>query len=234
MRYLNDRMGLADADSADDAATPTERLEQLISDARERLQALPAGNEIERAELQVRIGAALVDLERSEEAFAIAREAFDTYVKYEQWEGAVEACDVMFQSNQPESLAALGNGVWLAVTFPVDAELTVAMLHHIVDETPDDSDGAAVAAATAHYVVDLRAEGKKRNDLTFFTNKLLGEVARRHSDVNSQEQFEYWVEKLELNDPALFLPRLRNVVDVLVQEDWWVDREAIWASLPDQ
>jgi hypothetical protein len=24
------------------------------------------------------------------------------------------------------------------------------------------------------------------------------------------------------------------VVDVLVQENWWVDREAIWAKLPDQ
>lgn len=91
-----------------------------------------------------------------------------------------------------------------------------------------------MAAATAHYVVDLRTEGKQHNDLSFFTNKLLGEVARRHSDVVSQEQFEYWVEKLELHDPALFLPRLRNVVDVLVQEDWWVDRDAIWASLPDQ
>ena len=234
MRYLNDRMGLIDADSADDAAKPTERLEQVIADARQRLQELPAGNDIERAELQTRIGSALVDLERGEEAFAVAREAFDIYAKYQQWDGAVEACDVMFQSEQPESLAALGNGVWLAVTFPVDAELTVAMLHHIVDETPDDADGAAVAAATAHYVVDLRAEGKQHNDLSFFTNKLLGEVARRHSEVDSQEQFEYWVQKLELNDPSRFLPRLRNVVDVLVQEDWWVDREAIWASLPDQ
>jgi hypothetical protein len=42
------------------------------------------------------------------------------------------------------------------------------------------------------------------------------------------------VEKLELNEPEKFLPRLRNVIDVLVQENWWVDRDAIWASLPDQ
>jgi hypothetical protein len=35
-----------------------------------------------------------------------------------------------------------------------------------------------------------------------------------------------------LSDPAAFLPRLRNVVDVLVQEDWWFDRAALQAALP--
>ena len=108
------------------------------------------------------------------------------------------------------------------------------MLQHIIDETPADSDGAAVAAAVAHYVVELRAEGKQRDNLTLFTNHMLGTVARRHSEVEKQEQFDYWMEKMELNDPAKFLPRLRNVVDVMVQSDWWLDRDAIWASLPDQ
>ena len=235
MRYLNERMGLADADSAEDAAVPTERLLQLIEDANERLATLPPENKIEAAELKVRIGSALVDLEKGEEAFDVAREAFDIYVEHQLWDGAVQACDVMFQAEQPDSLAALGNGVWLSVTFPVDAELTVAVLNHIIDETPDDSDGAGVAAAVAHYITDMRAkEGRQHDDLSFFASKLLGEVARRHSNVETQEQFDYWVEKLELNDPAKFLPRLRNVVDVMVQEDWWVDREAIWASLPDQ
>ena len=134
----------------------------------------------------------------------------------------------------PPLLAALGQGVWLAVTFPIDPEVTVALLQHIIDETPADSDGAAVAAVTASYVVDLRTEGKQRDNLMLFTNHMLGTVARRHGDVTKQEQFDYWMEKLELKEPAKFLPRLRNVIDVLVQEDWWVDRDAIWASLPDQ
>jgi hypothetical protein len=37
---------------------------------------------------------------------------------------------------------------------------------------------------------------------------------------------------MELNDPAAFLPRLRNVVDVLVQDEWWFDRDALQAALP--
>jgi hypothetical protein len=129
-------------------------------------------------------------------------------------------------------MAALGNGIWLAVTYPIDAELSVALLQHIVEETADDADGAAVAAATASYLVDIRTEGEDHEKLSFFTNQMFGQVARRHSEVDSQEKFDFWIEKMELNDPQKFLPRLRNVVDVLVQEDWWVDRDALRDELP--
>ena len=150
----------------------------------------------------------------------------------ENWEGAVQACDILFLSDRPESLAALGQGIWLAVTFPIDPELTVAMLQHVVDETPPDSDGAAVAATVAHYVVDLRAEGRVREDLMFYTNQLLATVARRHSQVKARRPSTNGSRNSNSNDPALFLPRLRNVVDVLVQDEWWIDRDAICAKLP--
>ena len=237
MKFINENMGMRDADSGDEAADVSiQQLEQDLAKAQQELIELPAGyRPTEKAEIQNRLGELLVDLDRKEEAYDTAREAFDTFAAAEQWDGAVQACNVMFLADQANSLAALGQGVWLAVTFPIDAELTVALLQHIIDETPADSDGAAVAAMTATYVVGLRTvEGKQRDNLMLFTNHMLGTVARRHSDVEKQEQFDYWLEKMELNDPAKFLPRLRNVVDVLVQEDWWVDRDAIWASLPDQ
>lgn len=234
MKFLDDDIGMRDADSGDEASVPIAQLEHELAQAQQEMLELPAGYPpAQKAVIQNRIGELLVDLHRNEEAFDTAREAFDTLVAAEHWEDAVQSCNIMFLADQPYSLAALGQGVWLAVTFPIDAELTVAMLQHIIDETPTDSDGAAVAAVTACYVVDMRSEGKQRDNLGLFTNHMLGTVARRHGDVTKQEQFDYWMEKLELTDPAKFLPRLRNVVDVLVQEDWWIDRDAIWASLPD-
>jgi len=235
MKYIDLNAGITDADSADDAEVSLEKIREQLAVALEELKALPeSAHPLQRIELQTKIAGTLVDLQRGEDAFAIAREAFDAAVQHEYWEDAVKACNAMFLADQYESLAALGQGVWLSVTFPIDPELTVLMLNHIVDETPDDSDGAAVAAVTAKYVVDMRTEGKQHDDLSFYVNNLIATVARRHSEVESQEQFDYWFEKLELNEPAKFLPRLRNVVDVLVQEDWWLNRDAIWAKLPDQ
>ena len=50
--------------------------------------------------------------------------------------------------------------------------------------------------------------------------------------LEKQDEFEAWVSRLELDQPEKFLVRLRNVVDVLVQDDWWIDREAVHAELP--
>lgn len=233
MKHINTNEGMLDADSGEDLVTATELLEQRMEHTRQQLEKLPAdADPAEKIGLQLQISGSLIDLARGELAFPLAREIFDEAISMGDIEDAVLACDHMYKSEQEYSLAALGQGIWLAVTFPIDPELTVALLQHVVEETPDDSDGGAIAATVAHYLADVRCEGKQRDELMLFTNSLLGTVARRHSDVDSQEQFDYWFDKLELDDPEKFLPRLRNVVDVMVQDEWWVDREKIWDSLP--
>ena len=234
MKYLKDDPSMMDMDSGEDVQESLVLRAQRLANIEQKILELPAGYApTQRAALLLEAGQALVDLERFQEAWDRGREAFDIYTAAQAWEGAVLACDILFLADQPESLAALGQGIWLAVTFPVDPELTVAMLQHVVDETPADSDGAAVAAATAHYVVDMRAaEGPQRENLLFYTNQMLATVARRHSEVLGQQDFDRWFRKLELHDPALFLARLRNVVDVLVQDEWWIDRDALREKLP--
>jgi hypothetical protein len=234
MKYIKEEKFYVDADSGEDTAESTVLVEGLVEDLRQKLLELPAGYEpIERAGLLLELGRALLRLEQDEDAWNAAREAFDIYMEAEQWEGVVQACEVLFSADQEESLAALGQGIWLAVTYPINPELSVAMLQHVIDETPADSQGAAVAAVAAHYLADLRApEGKDRDNLLFYTNQMVATVARRQGDVHEQGAFDSWFKMLELEDPAKFLPRLRNVVDVLVQDNWWFDREALQAQLP--
>ena len=234
MKYLGDSFDLG-AESQDEAATSSAALIAQLSAVQDRL----SESEIELdspewRELALQEGRLLVALERGPDAWESGRRCFGRFCDARLWTEAIEAARIMYQSGEADALVALGHGVWLAVTFPVDPELSAALLQDIIQETPDDSDGAAVAAAAAAYVVDLRSEGKEHESLSFFTNQMLGTVARRHSKIEDQDAFDQWIERLELNDPARFLPRLRNVVDVLVQDDWWIDREAIQASLPVQ
>jgi len=233
LKYIKEDPAVGNADSSEDAKESTGMLERLVADLREQLAELsPQAETLRRADLLLQLGRALVRLEKRPEAWAAAREAFDLYLAEQAWEGAVQACDILFLCDQPLSLAALGQGVWLAVTYPVDPELSVALLQHVVDETPPDADGAAVAAVAAYYLVDLRAREPQREHLLIYANQVLATVARRHSGIDGQQDFNQWIEDMELNDPALFLPRLRNIVDVLVQDDWWFDREALQAALP--
>ena len=210
-------------------------LEGRLVELRHQLDRLPeSAPAAERATLQLEMARALQILERGQEAWPLAMSAFGIFADGQDWENAADACDVAYQCDQPDSLVALGHGIWIGVTFPIDPEITIHLLSHVVDDTPDDADGAAVAAATACFLADVRTdEGPDRERLLFFSQQLLGNVARRHSEVGTQAQFEHWIERLELNDPDKFLVRLRNVVDVLVQDQWWIDREAIQAQLPE-
>lgn len=208
----------------------------LMQQLAEKLQALDAAAEsdpLPLARLQLDIAELLNALERRKEAWELARAAFFICMQQESWADAVEACDVLYQAQQPDSIAALGMGIWLSVTFPVDPELTVALLIHVVDETPNDSDGAAVAAITARYVIDLRADDNQHESLSFLVNNLIAMVAQRHSNVLDQKGLDRWMNHLQLRDPQVFLPRLAAVVDAIVGDKWWFDRNALRDRLPD-
>ena len=208
-------------------------LQAQLQEHEAHLQALPADcSPVERARVQLDIAETLLALLKKKEAWDVGREIFDVFVEHQAWQDAIETCDVLFQSEQPESLTALGNGVWLAIPYPVPAQLTVAMLQHIVDETPDDSDGAAVAAMAANYIAEIRTAGEEQESLTFFTKQILAGVAKRHRGIEEPEMINTWIEILELNDIKELLSRLATMLDAIVGDNWWVDRDALRASLP--
>jgi hypothetical protein len=233
MKYINLNPSVQGAEDSEDTQVASEILETKLADIEQKLAQLSAdANPIERANLLLDSAYTNLELEKDVKAWQLGHKAFKIFADAEDWEATVQAADIIYNANQSDPLVALGNGVWLAVTFPIDPELSAVMLDHIVDETPSDSDGGAVAAVTAHYLADLRADDKNRENLLFFTNQLLAKVARRHSNVEKQADFEAWMKKMELDSPADFLGRLSQVLNVMVQDDWWVDRDALRKKLP--
>ena len=217
-----------------DPAASAEFIQNYIAEKEQELAALPAdATEVDKARLNLDIAEAKVGITRGDEAWEMARAALDVFLANECWQEAVEACDVLYQSGQPASLIALGHGVWLAVTYPIDPQRTINMLGYVIDETPAQADGAAVAAITAHYIADMRAKEDQRESLTFLTNEMVANVAREHSKVEDQEGLSAWMERLQLHDPADFLPKLALVIGAIVPpDDWWFDRDELRDKLP--
>lgn len=227
-------MGLSDNIIEPDEKN-VQQMQQELASLQNKLEEFPArGDELVRCRLQLDIATLLVAMERKNEAWKMARPLFGSFVAMTAWQDAVETCDVLYAADQEDSIVALANGVWLAVTFPVDPTLSVNMLDHVIEETPAESDGGAVAAATAHYLAELRAsDDKQRESLAFLTGNLLAGVAYRHSGYKDREMIDMWVERLELNQPDKFLPRLGMMLDIIVGKKWWVDRDALRGTLPE-
>lgn len=226
-------------DAVDDAVKSIDRNESVqalrdsLGAARKKLKKFPDdGNPVEKARNMLDVAEPLAGLGQGADAWTYAREAFQVFINYKQWQDAVEAADILYNADQPDSIPALGVGIWLAVTYPVKAQSTVTLLGHVIDETPDDSDGAAVAAMTAHYIAGMRSEGEAKKSLTFLTTQMIARVAKRHRGIEDQETLDIWIEMLQLNDVPELFKRLAVVVDALVGDNWWFDRDELRSRLP--
>ena len=228
----NENMGLEFSEAQDTARF----LKTQLNEKQAQLaQLTPKSEPLTRANLQYEIAEIMLDIAESgmpEAAWGLAKEAFNIYLEHDDIEAAVQALDCLYRTELPAAVVALGHALWLSVSYPIDPELSIVMMKNLIDDTPAKSDGAAVAAVTAHYLADLRLEGEKRDSVMFLTTNLIAKVAERHSNVTDQSQLNFWMDKLELNDSQLFLPKLAQVIDAIVAENWWFDKDELRAKLP--
>ncbi len=180
--------------------------------------------------LRLRLGEAQFAAEQHSAAWDTLRPLVTQALAQGDWEQATYACALLAETDHPQALVALGQGIWLAVTYPVEAALSLRLLETLVDQTPAQADGAAVAAAVALYLCEVRDPDAE--NLLFFARQRLSQVAQRHSQINDQAAFSHWCQRLELMDVDVLFPRLRQVIDVLIDGAWWFDWRALQAQLP--
>jgi len=198
----------------------------------QQLRDLPhQADNLERARLELEIAEVLIGLNRLNEEWESARPLVELFIAEKEFELAVRTCRVLYQADHDLSIAALGQGCWLAVTYPINPSLSVEMLHNIVDETPDNSDGAAVAAMAAQYIADMRGE-EHRENLMFLTTQIVAKVAKRHRNIEDEESIKIWIEILELNDTDQLFARLAKIIDTITIDNWWFDRDKLRSQLP--
>ena len=233
LNYLHKEQLDLGAECQSDATVSSAALIRKADAISRQIDHVDASDRTKKAALRHQLAAIQIELDKGQSAWDTAFPLLQIYLDRQDWENAAAVCDTLFRSNQQDSLVALGHGLWLSITFPVEPTLTLAHLQHVINETPEDSDGAAIAAAVAAYVVDLRSGSKNNDDATLAVGQMLNEVARRHGNVNNQEEFDKWFRHLELDQPSKLLIRMRNIIDVLVQDQWWIDRDALQQLIPN-
>jgi hypothetical protein len=207
-------------------------LENQLIKLQQQLKNLPQqASNVERAKLELEMAEVFIGLNKLDDAWQGARPLLELFIAAAEFELAVRTCRVLYQADHEESIAALGQGCWLAVTYPINPTLSVEMLHNIVDETPDNSDGAAVAAMAAQYIADMRGD-EHRENLMFLTTQIIAKVAKRHRNIEGEEMIKTWIEILELNDTDQLFQRLAKIIDAITADNWWFDRDELRAQLP--
>lgn len=187
-----------------------------------------------RVDLLISLSKVCAELDEGAEAWEAAREAFDMCVMQENWPGATRAAEALFLSNEPQALKGLAHAIWLAVTFPIEVKASHDVLERLINEAAHD-DIAAVAAATVYYLAVLRAgddePGKEAHNNAA---RIMSNVAWSHGGVKDQEAFDIWFRIHNLDDPDTFLPLLSESLEKMTDGDWWYDRDALRARIPEE
>lgn len=220
-RRLKDRL----VDGAEAAGQSAQQQRRLTLEQELRR---PDLKDSERLDAQLELSQILLDLNEPAMAFGLAREALDASMRAACYEEAVLACQAMYLSEQPEAMPALGHGLWLALACPINPELTWQMLRYLVEETPAHSDGAAVAAMLAYFLMEKRAVGAESDRLIFLARQQVAEVAERHRGITDEEAIGIWVQMHDLDDVDMLLERMARILDAITPV-WWFDREAVRA-----
>ena len=226
---------LAETISGQDLGDARAFFENELLQHQQQLKSLPANaDRLDSAHIELQIARAQIGLGNKEQCWQTTQPLVEIFVQNEQFQQAVESCELMYLADQADSIIALGHGCWLAVTYPVETALSVDMLSYIIDETPDNSDGAAVASVAAMYLVELREQGEDKDNLLFLAKQLVALVAKRHRGIEDEESIEIWIEMLELNNLDELFARLGKMIDAIVNHQWWFDRDDLRAKLPVQ
>ncbi|SFV68238.1 hypothetical protein MNB_SUP05-5-995 [hydrothermal vent metagenome] len=224
MKYLN-KDDIFDAEGSEDLTKTSEQLQARVDFYEKQLLTLEPESE-DYIKCLLEIARLQVEQYEGKKAWDNGFKAFDIAIKKHFWELATESCDVMFLSEGPDALVALGHALWLGITFPIDPELTVAMLQHLIDESPKESETRAVAASVALFIATSRAG--KDSDLVLFTNQMLAGVADSHSHITDQGSFDVWRKAMELDNIDILLSKLSGAINQLIKENWWVNKDDIY------
>ena len=209
---------LAEQISGQDLGDARVFFENELKQANKQLRALgDEASELDGAYILIQMARSNLGLGDKETCWQTARPLLDVFIESGEFELAVEACELLYLAEQEDSIIALGHACWLAVTYPMKPALSVDMLSYIIDETPDNSDGAAVAGVVALYLAEIRAEGSDRDSLVFLAKQLIAIVAKRHRGIEDEESIQIWIEMLELNDLDELFKRLAKMLDAIVE-----------------
>ena len=106
MKYYditNTRLADTAADSAINRSAEQVALESHLQANQERYTDISriGATTKELADLKLQMARTMVSLERGDEAWSLGREALDIFIEQEDFESAADACDVLFQAEQP-------------------------------------------------------------------------------------------------------------------------------------
>ncbi|BAT53298.1 TPR repeat-containing protein [Nostoc sp. NIES-3756] len=118
----------------------------------------------------------------------------------------------------------LAQAVWLCWRIEAPLDDTINTLDYMYRLLPKGDEMEALLGAFALYLCQVRGDGHPQlQELQERSLRILTGVATAQG-IETQEAFYTWVEKQRLNNPNYFIPRLLELLEAIVGDEWLFER----------
>ncbi len=126
-------------------------------------------------------------------------------------------------AENPQSYLAQALWLGLRIQTPLPALITLARFFY--DQVPQGDAMEALLATTALFFCQVRGEGHPQlNDLQNTSLQMLANAAVSQGvEVDSMETLSNWMQQQQLNDPHVFLPKLTQQLEAMIDNNWLFD-----------
>ncbi|MBF0587975.1 MAG: hypothetical protein HQL53_02480 [Magnetococcales bacterium] len=198
------------------------------SDINKKLSAISVveGNPI-RAQLQED-----ETLRTPEENWKMMVHSVRQYSKAGNWSDTLDV--LVFLSNQegnPESAKARAMTMWLALKTETPIAVLTSAAYKLVVNLGEKHPLCAPLASVANLMLQHRTPEDPDRPLA------ISHVQQMYMHVcpsalnEDRDGFDQWVKENQLDDPDVIIPQVMGLLEIMIGDDWWVDRDAVQAEL---
>ncbi len=126
-----------------------------------------------------------------------------------------------------EIYKALAQRVWVALKSDAPAVDVVLALFHLLNTLTPRHEIAGSIATLAHLMAKHRTPDHPDRDLALGQAQQMMALVCDQAKVVGQEAFKIWVTNNRLDDPDHYIPIVMAGLEMMVGDDWWIDKEAL-------
>ena len=164
----------------------------------------------------------------AEEEWRLNKAAIARYSKSGHWKEVLDLLTLLSKKQKTHEIyKALAQRVWVALKSAAPVTEVVLALYHLLNTLGPRHEIAGPIAALAHLMAKHRTPDHPDQALAQAQSQQMFALVLEAIGVVGDENFAQWVAKNHLDDPNHYIPIVLKGLEIMVGDDWWIDREKL-------
>ncbi|MBF0192129.1 MAG: hypothetical protein HQL99_13465 [Magnetococcales bacterium] len=160
------------------------------------------------------------------------RIAIDQLSRQGQWPEVLELLRRLTTKHKNNEIyKALAQRVWVGLKTQAPAIEVVQSLYHLLNTLGPTHELAPAVCALAQLLAIHRTPDHPDQELAIGHTQQMFSMVCGALNITGDEEFQNWVKAKQLDEPDLFIPEIIRMLEMMVGDDWWIDREGLQKEL---